>query len=331
MQKIKQIFKILLFNIIFFAFILFLSEIYFFDKYLPNYKGVSGYKLPKYSINTDQLRRYWHSDDRDFLTNSTAINKSGIVLFGCSYAYGHGLKPVNSPAAKLAKYTGRPVWTDAYIGEAPSMMYFQRVVHQEFYDKKPAPEFLIYVLMFDTIARIKPIDVNEYNVWNYKSNTNPSLNEKILNKLNNLYTIKYLRYKKVMRDYKQCIEVTKFLIVKSKELTKRHWPKSKFILLIYKDIDYKTTKTTKGLKDWQYKSLDINNWKSVENHGVILLSTEEFLPDIAHNQIYKNLNDPLKTGRILNKDEITYTGGVSHPNSYAWEKIIPLLSAKLGL
>ena len=79
--------------------------------------------------------------------------KQPIILAGCSYAYGQGLREEQTFGYKLSHYSQRPVFNIAMQGKGLQHNLF--FIQNNMFDKTiKNPEYFVYVIMVDQIRRL---------------------------------------------------------------------------------------------------------------------------------------------------------------------------------
>lgn len=158
-----------------------------------------------------------------------------IIFMGCSFTYGDGLSEEETISAKFAKLTNRPVFNRAGRGWGlDQYLYLSR--RNDFYEKIPEPEYIIYVYISDHINRIsrfkiEPISLDfkpKYKLKNDKLiEMKPKFYDRFLfvEEYQGLYNYKY---NKIIEN--ELIE--KYFTEAQKEF-KKHWPNSKLVILLF--------------------------------------------------------------------------------------------------
>ncbi len=176
----KKIIKIVFINIIIISLILIISNIiisrnvvnisnFYRDHNISNKMDTSKINIEnceteKYTAErlstTDKLYNQFCGEDRvKFGINYT---KKPIVIFGCSYAYGHGLKREETFPYKLSEITKRPVYSFASCGSNAirNLIEVEKFIKNDEQNKKVIneAEYYIYLYMHDHIDRYLEID-----------------------------------------------------------------------------------------------------------------------------------------------------------------------------
>lgn len=234
------------------------------------------------------------------IVNKTSVKKP-ILLFGCSFTYGHKIPENTIFSEVLGKYTGRPVYNRAMHGFGVQQMLFQ-LENKEFYNIIPQPEYIIYTYIGDHVRRMylpSVLFVREYYDIRYKYK-NSTLMRCCNNKLNKktilISAIESFLYKKKLyrSNLKKNEELLKQHLLTSKKYVDINWPGTKFVILAYLD--------TKELDD-------ISN--ELKEAGFIIINRKDIAPF-----------DDFDTRFCLSSIDV-------HPNENAWEYIVPKLINKL--
>ena len=148
-----KIIKIIFFNILLAVFFLFVVEFIIlnvtkdenekkiFNIYIPTY---GDYRYPVSYIEQPRFFYGYKGEDK----------KQPVMLIGCSYAYGHGLKYKKTFAAKLSNIMKRDIYNLSEIGSGPIDILISLDYSKHFYDIKIPPEYIIYVYMYHHPNRI---------------------------------------------------------------------------------------------------------------------------------------------------------------------------------
>ena len=311
----KKTLSILILNIIFITCIFAVFEFISFKRYENLYKEKfnKSNALQKKELNTNKYKYsikmlpYDFDDEaknfRPALTKST--NGRPIVIFGCSFAYGDGLNDNQTINYKLYKLTKRPVYNLAYRGWGAQQMLYQ-LKGDGLYKKITNPEYFIYVYMFDHRRRLSQPQ------WYYSSGT-PYLRYKIENgnlkeikpflyKTWGLYSVRYFQelYEKYVTlkpiNEKNNLKLLKAIIEESNTMTKKRYPDSKFIVILYQDNN-------------SISQSEKETWKDIAKSGIIVIPAEELLKD--------------------NPKSLEYKISDGHPNEKAWDIITSNLIKKI--
>lgn len=236
------------------------------------------------------------------------FSKKPIVIFGCSYGYGWGLKAKQSFSHKLSNYSSRPVYNKSIPGTGIQYMLYQ-LKRDYFYKEINPPEYIIYVLIDNHVFRLfrysfgtidKEIDVR------YKEQLDGSLTEikpnfmffrgfclvKVIQ--NFIAENRYLNENNRDKNF----DFMKLHFMESKKIIDKKFPDTKFVILKYNDTP----------NSWY---LNTKRWKELEDEGFIVLDSNEL------------------TGKSLSSKRYKLDDG--HPNEEAWNEIVPAITKQLGL
>lgn len=224
-------------------------------------------------------------------------SKSPIVIFGCSFAYGAGLNDNQTLSAKLAQFTGRPVYNRAHGGWGTQHMLYQ-LKSEEFYQLVPKPEYVIYVFMGDHVKRIQilvdPLIGNGEPCILYKNKKGKlvldSWNMFLLRFPTFGYIKQFIYNHFTTQEYKT--NLLKFHLLETKKEINKHWNNTKFVILLYEEWD---------------RSIE----KDLENNGIKIIHLK--------NLVNTDINDK------------KYTLQDGHPNENAWNLFTPALIKELKI
>ncbi|MBQ2645036.1 hypothetical protein IJG14_05650 [bacterium] len=235
---------------------------------------------------------------------------SPILLFGCSFAYGHALSFNQTFSYKLANIIQRPIYNRAIAAGGFQHMYYQTTT-EEFYKSIPPCEIVIYVFIVDHYRRMlgNPffIHSNElYLHYKYKKGTFK------LDDFNNPFTIFY-KYNYTLRairklynsfylnNNKNADKITDEAIayfIKTRKNLQNHWHnKIKFVVFFYQPYYMNYVPTYKFI----YK---------LRQNGFYTITADNLTKEDLNNAKYKIQND-------------------WHPNEAAWDLLTPLFIEKM--
>lgn len=217
-------------------------------------------------------------------------DKKPIIIFGCSYAEGRSIKPLEYEekfSYKLYQATNRPVYNRAFESQGLQYMLYQ-LEDENLYKELPEPEYIVYVYIKDHIRRL----YRECCPWNkslfYKERSGKLV--RIENPLVYTYPFALCRTLKKI-NYKNYSFLKKHFIY-AKSLSDKHWPNAKWIILLY---DEENTENFKELEKYGFEIAPASN-----------LTQIDFLTDLKY--------------RISEHDP--------HPTKEAWELLTPLFADK---
>lgn len=286
-----KIFKIILLNIFCIALlILSVNALFLLKDNMIN----SEYPFRMYIPYENNL--YYLLRDRKYLRKPVGLeykDKKPVVLYGCSYSYGYLLDDNENFGAKLSEKTKRPVYNYSVSARGiQNMLYF--LEKEEHYDDFEEPEYVIYTFIDDHVRRLyTPCNSNdniEFIEYTLK-------NDKLVRKetpfkyLHSLYIYNRFQnfcYNKFVKNKKKTEEILIKYFEQSRDLFVKHYPNTKFVILLYPDV-----------KDsYTYSPV----WERLKNEGFIILNANEVAQVDLTKEEYK-LDDKV------------------HPNAQAWEKI----------
>ncbi|MBR1617173.1 hypothetical protein IJ670_03390 [bacterium] len=321
--------KIIFVNILILSFILLVVDMKLFNKTVHDlYMGES--PSWNYFYQTDELDQMRYSafyPDRFFIfrDNNPSFDKPPVLLLGCSYTYGHLLEIKDSLAGQIQKLTNRPIYN---LGTSQmDAGYFDMLLHKaidEHQFQKP-PEYIIYTYMFHHIWRISNWYWSYYNYYR-KENFIPSQKYNILYKW---YTYTYFKNTQLEKSlhsddkFLQQEEIFLKLLKDMKKTCDKHFPNSKFVVLIYNDVNedlsHNIYNSVQGNKYKMQRLFDIMESaefkKKIEDMGIEVITTQELI------------------GRKMDKyeDRVPMDKDGPHPSISAWREITPKLVERLKL
>ncbi len=247
-------------------------------------------------------QKYIYGTNKDFQYRET-INQnsqlSPIVLFGCSYTYGHKISLNKIPSAVMGKYLRNPIYNRSYHGAGPQLMLYQ-LEEDAFYTLMKEPVFILYTIIEDHRSRIYyPVmsTMKDYLDLFYKKET---INEKtkLVRIKNNKYFLKpcfvYNIWREIVNNYyrNEDLEFLKLHFIQAKNCMSKHWKNTKMIIFVYECSAFEYMKEIE---------------KELEENGIIVIYKKDIAPyDDSDTKFCLSKKDP-------------------HPNEKAWEYIMPKL------
>ena len=295
----KIIVYILIFIILFFLldFIIYLKE-NSKNEWKLNYAYV--FKNPKiYSNNINDYNK------EIYFASSNQKNKSPIILFGCSYAYGYNLEYNQKFGYKLSRILNRNIYNRALSASNYSFMYWQ-TTQDGFYKQVPPSKDVIYIFMFDHFRRSYIYTFNlflkEFYI-HYSIKDNELIFDKYENPFKNfimsLYIVK-LSYK----NYNTVTDDALLYFIKSRENLEKHWKnelgKINFTVILY------DTAWEPPFYNFYKEALR----KKLKEKGFNVISTDELT------------NEDLTQPKYLMHNNW-------HPTEAAWDLLTPLIAEKI--
>ncbi len=299
--------------LLFFCFDFFCYLIYF-NKWVEKNKEIN---LPppkfEYSIKLKPFEQDYINIRKNKLRKPVGItsNKKSIVIFGCSYAYGYILPDEKILSYKLYELTGRPIYNRAFVAWGLQHMLYQ-LKRDDFYKEIKEPEYIIYIFITDHLRRMysfvsdSPFLYNElYLRYEIKNGKCRELNKEVFSYAG-FSILKSLKEKRVndtlykKDNFNKVFDDMESIFVESKKEVQKHYPKTKFIILKYRDHN----------NSWY---LNTDRWKELEREGFIVIDT-------------KNL-----TGKDLYKKEYVFKEVYDlHPNEKGWDVVSKSLKERFN-
>lgn len=235
-------------------------------------------------------------------------SKHSITIFGCSFAYGTGLKQNQTLGYKLSGLLKTPVYNRALSWGNIQEMWYQAGAEgaKELNNTVPTDTY-IYVMINDHYSRMYSFaTVHTWRQYlNYIDNKGNLRNELQLSLLQSILRLSYTyrhfenikanKYLKNPKNKNEIINRAAAYFIETKNNLKADNNKEiSFIVLFYDNINYE-----KELKE------------KLEKNGIIVISTKDLTNENLRNIKY-----------TLSKKDL-------HPNENAWDLITPLLAEKI--
>ena len=316
----KNLVKIVIINIIFLFLITYFLEFISYnliygnlDDYIRNFfstdiKNQLILSAPDYNKNIELYKPHQRNDESILYD----VIKRPVLFLGCSYTYGQGINIYQTFASQFQKYTKRKTNTVAYPGNAPDSILKAIMFLYDYGDlDKNRYEYVVYTWMYNHICRKEASMVNKFLNEKYYANRNNSLKDKIMYIFDKLYFFKYISLKLYIKKERNLYEYQKDCILSINKLIKEKIPDIKFIFLIYDDL------TENGHDGIEKNMLNPEIWSCLEEHGIKVVSTKELVGDILYKPGYKLTYDTFQNP--------------PHPNSKAWEIIVPAIVNKYNM
>ena len=288
----------------------------FFKKNKFNNQYISKYEIEETTLkqlefNKTNLLRFCGEKRIEFGTNYT---KKPVILLGCSYAYGHGLKREQTFSYILSELTKRPVYNFAECGSDIIKSY------NVFRSQNNLPnisdtEYIIYIYMHDHINRYLSID----DLYTNYELIFPQINNKIIQK--KLIEIPLFRFIYVLIQIHKIsrgnadlyIQKSKILlkniIINTYKALKKEAPNAKMII-IYDQKIADMYSPVKIMLDSEIQNSDV--WDEIEKETDIKVVRTKDITGFLFDKDYK-----------LKEDIADW-----HPNEKAWKVLTPLFAKK---
>ena len=308
--------KVVAVNLLLICFVYILFDVLFYLKICEHVHRL----VPFFQTENEKIYRGYPPPKYEPVDKNSNYEKPPFLMLGCSYTLGEGLSENNNVSAKLSKLTGRHVYNFGLSGEGPAAMLL--LLHLENKNKliEFPPEYIIYTYMFHHADRfchweyynfLRKENVVPFQKWNilYYSH--------IYQYLQNVNLDKYY-----WANFDQRYEYFFTTMEKLLEQSKKLYPNSKFVVLLYSDINHDFCEQIAGKNNANSEEL-----KSIfeilysdkfrqrfKDMGFLVYSTEELIGrkmDRAEDRIPEDANRP-------------------HPSSSAWDEVLPKLLEKLN-
>lgn len=295
---------ILLFFIEFFAYNLLVNKYKGFIEQNKQFEDIFSpkFRYSKVTINSHDYRQYYFRP-----VEYRNKSKSPILLFGCSFVEGFGLRDNQIFSYKLADYTDRTVFNFGQCGTGIQFFY-SLLSDDSFINFLPKnTEYVIYTFIPDHLPRLyryrpfvfEPKYINRYLIKNNKL-TEDKLHFLFLHSTFTSAVIEEYVSNERFKNKEKTDELFLKLFVESDKIIKRKLPKAKFVILCYSNTS------------WDFP---------IKSELELLRKT---IPDVT----IIDLNDYFP--ELYNNSEYCISDGF-HPNEKAWDLIVPFISEKLQL
>ena len=248
----------------------------------------------------------------------TNYSSNPILIFGCSYSYGHGLKKEESFPYILSNTTKRPVYNFNNCGEE-LLIGFRNLLDftEEENNKKiiQDTEYFVYVYMFDHINRYLNIE----GLYCFYELLFGKPNNKIQKILLNipLYRLicSSLKLREILSEYPKTEKIEEFLkltILNSYNEIKKYTPNAKMIIILYEEKI--PNNYSKNQIFYFAKFINSKIWQELEtetNGDIQIVRTKDIM-GFYFDKNYK-----------LEKDIANW-----HPNARAWKEFTPKFASK---
>lgn len=322
MNKLVKILIVFFINFIIFGILFFINDYFTYKFYVNLYEKKQNpalYQINDFSYKTfvpsyiTDLKNFFDGNDNSFSGRKPDgleyKNKTPVILFGCSFAYGQYLNYNQTFSYKLAEILKRPVYNRAIIGGSFQHMYFQAVDYgnKDLFNDIKDTDTVIYIMINDHYRRsmlyyFNVLDTYILPHYSYKNGSFRMTRNKFIKFIQSTYTVKNLNHiyadKFVLNPKRSDIlteQAVNYFEATRNKLEEHYGKKIKFYVILYDTWDIPHNKLlTEKLK----------------NKGFIVLSTRE-LTD-------KDLNSP----KYMMQDSI-------HPTEEAWNLLTPLIAKKI--
>lgn len=305
----KKPIKIILINLIILFLVILGFEIYFSTDY-----RIEKRTFFKYCYPTNYFDKYDYSKQ---------YKKPPILFLGCSYTYGEKLEKEETFPYKVSQLSNRHCYNMAIPGTGLQYYFFELLLEEKYHKLAEKPEYIVYTYMFHHPARF----------YNYLFTNMYRKNGYIpIQKYNVLYNSAIYRHFKdielgiwLSESFENQKNVFFSIMRDMKKQSEKLYPESKFIVLIYSDINYDLHKgiigknnENKAQVDKMFAFMNSKEFRQkLEDMGYIVISTE----DLIGRKMDK------KSDRIPRNIDPNYP----HPTNEAWNEIAPAFVKKFNL
>ncbi|MBR2068711.1 MAG: hypothetical protein IJ877_03005 [Candidatus Gastranaerophilales bacterium] len=317
--------KIILYNVIALLVLFALSEFAFYKNFCEN--RLFRYKIPYFYNTVDILKSipqiaYYPVRFHPFPKNYPK-DKKPILMLGCSYTFGQGLAEDETLAMKLQRLTGRWVYNMG-VGSRDATVSLMLLEEEK---KNPRitqkPEYIIYTYMYHHLQRV----IN-WRYFNYYRQHGYIAFQKY-NPLYLSYTYSYFKNRELenylWNDWDYILHRIIFInmLYDMKKICSEMYPESKFIVLLYNDINYDLVRPL-------WESVGYNEYKM--NKLFEILYSEEFKRTIEGGglEVISTL-ELIKRPMDKPSDRVQNDANYPHPSSEVWDLVAPKLIERLKL
>ena len=276
------------FIFIFIFFILYEAVLYIEDSIKANWFPSYNLIRPEFTLdNIDYYMPFRKPCGLDY-------KKPPILLYGCSFTYGEGLKEDEHFGHFLSKYTHRPVYN---FGTCCSGLQHSLYILQNQRPVEPQPEYIMYVFISDHIRRLYATCrlIDEFKFLEYEKKDGEMVVKKdLINFLKNTMVYQsFISYflPKVRAEKK--FDLFKFYLKEIKKEAYKRYPNAKFVFILYER------------PNTEYIDIPPELIKDIKDMGIDVIDLKEVFGDKIYQKEYL----------LDNTDD--------HPNAKAWEMIVP--------
>jgi len=314
--KFVKYLRIITINLLLFVCLWFLLDLFFYSYSLKQASILNVTNLLR-MYKTDLI--YYQDSDDYFSGNEDNTEHKGrspdgleyknaepIVIFGCSFAFGHHLKASQTFSRKLSQQLKRPVYNRAFCG-AGFQHALQQSLSYNFYKTVPPSKTVIYVLIEDHFQRMAGETFFLYDHYlnlHYKYKNGKFIidnyNNLLLKFLKTSYFRRYIskslnyHYYNNPKYNEQITDEALAYLIKTRDNLENHWNKNvNFVVFSYLPSDK---------SELLIRKLKKNGFKVVSEKDL----TNEDLMDKKYQ-----------------------VSGDSHPNEKVWTLLTPLFIKKL--
>lgn len=317
-QSFNKVFKIILINVLILIALICCLELYSYNKlkekhseYLKNINSKISKNDKPLKLRYGRVRSFdYDFDKKGFRPVIYGSNqKRPIVFFGCSFMYGLRLKNEQTLPYKVSKLTNRTTYNRAINGWGTQHVFYQ-LKREDFKKEVPDAEYIIYTVIYDHLNRFYAYNISDFSfeaMLRYKHNgSNLSEIKPVFLPCYSLYTVRNIQdiiASVKNKNINDLFFIFNQMMMKSLELSRKKYPNSKFVILIYKDAN--------PLSEFEQNQY-IENMNNLKNKGFIVIDAQDL---VGHD---------FKDKKYLSNDNW-------HPSEKAWDEIAPKLVEYLKL
>lgn len=261
-------------------------------------------KLYNYDVYFDKLIRHSFK-----CFGGEKSKKKPIVVMGCSYAFGQGLKEKQTFCYKLSKKANRPVinWSIGGGCIQHGIIIFQDT---NIPDGIKEPEYVIFV--YNSLLHIPRLYYHFYSssMVNYVYPSFIKVDNHLKRRKDELFSGFYL---------KKMIEKIKIYNIENKKYNDENW---QFVLMHFLTLQEEIHKR------WQNTKLVVLFYDQFEDDNIKAFD-EKLIAELQKNGIIVVRTKDL-TGKYLTEGYFISENDI-HPNEKAWDEVVPKLVVKMKL
>ena len=265
----------------------------------------------KHLLNNENLYKKYCGESRTEINFDSSNN--AIIILGCSYAYGHGLKFEDSFGYLLASLTNRPVLNfsycggNAFVGISDLENLLASPLDTVYKQKISNSDYVIYVYMYDHINRYLSAD---FVIDHYEELFHPDKFQSLLLKIYLYrYILSYEKINYILNDYPSSTLAQNYLKSVLNLLysdIKKDVPSAKVIFVIY---DEKISKNTDNNKiKFVFDIINSPVWDEFARENDVEIIRTKDVMGFYFDKNYK-----------LKEDIADW-----HPNARAWKEFTPI-------
>ena len=254
--------NIILVNLFLIILLFFICEFFCWAMYAKN--ELNGVSLSSYSLKIQRFENYIKNKENIRPVSGSNYLSKPILLLGCSFTYGEGLKDNETFSYKLSKLTKRPVYNYGLRGLGLQEAIY--LILKNHIQIKEPPEYIIYTYIGDHEERLLYSRIRGLEHLSFKNKEGLPIyiqNANLSNRFYSLVLLNSLINRNLPNDIKQRNTIEHFILFKN--LIQKNYPKAKIIVFYYEDNTYHNYVIDKineiGIETIKMKDLGIQSEK----------------------------------------------------------------------